>query len=188
MTMDNLALFEAMDEQTAVRFTGRLNVLDRLSRQLIGVVIVKEGEVLRCDYRGAFGLKAFYNMAIESAQLVLQDFVVEPEIIADDAREIFYPYPVLKARALEAIQQYMQYSAQRPPGHLRLMVRSDFISAKTDPVTDSEFQVLCSITEWGKVEDLYRNCPLQDYEITKALVQLRKKEAIKTLGVRTPGQ
>lgn len=188
MEMENLALFEAMDEQTAVRFTGRLNVLDRLSRQLIGVVILKEGEILRCDYRGVFGLKAFYNMAIESAQLVLQDFVVEPEIINDDAREIFFPYPVLKARALQAIEQYMIYSSQRPPGYLRLMVRPDFIAAKSDPVSDSEFRVLCSITEWGKVEDLYRNCPLQDYEITEALVHLRKKDAIKTVAVRTPGQ
>lgn len=188
MDMENLALFDSLDEQTSVRFTGRLNVLDRLSRQLIGVVILKDGEILRCDYRGVFGLKAFYNMAIESAQLVLQDFVVEPEIITEDLREIHHPYPVLKARSAEAIERYMMYSSHRPPGQLRLMVRSDFLAHKNDLISDTEFRVLCSITEWSKVEDLYRNCPLQDYEITEALVHLRKKEAIKTVAVRTAGQ
>jgi len=188
MMMENLALFDSLDEQTAVRFTGRLNVLDRLSRQMIGVVVIKDGEVLRCDYRGVFGLKAFYNMAIESAQLVLQDFVVEPEIISEELREIHYPYPVLKARAREAIERFTNYASHRPPGHLRLMVRPDFLDQKQDAVSDAEFRVLCAITEWSKVDDLYRNCPLQDYEITEALVHLRKKEAIKTVAVRTAGQ
>lgn len=188
MNMENLPLFDSLDEQTSVRFTGRLNVLDRLSRQLIGLVILKDGEILRCDYRGVFGLKAFYNMAIESAQLVLQDFVVEPEIIGTDLREIHFDYPVLKARAKQAIERFMQHSAHRPPDALRLMVRPDFISTKQDPISDTEFRVLCSLTEWSKVEDLYRNCPLQDYEITEALVNLRKKEAIKTIALRAPGQ
>lgn len=188
MEIEVLPLFESLDEQTAVRFTGRLNVLDRLSRQLIGVVILKEGEILRCDYRGVFGLKAFYNMAIESAQLVLQDFVVEPEIITNEVQEIHFSYPELKAGALDSIERFKTYAGHRPPGELRLMVRPDFLSIKKDPITDIEFRVMCAITEWSKVEDLYRHCPLQDYEITEALVHLRKKEAIKTVAVRVAGQ
>jgi len=187
MEVENLPLFESLDEQTSVRFTGRLNVLDRLSRQMIGLVILKDGEVYRCDYRGVFGLKAFYNMAIESAQLYPQDFIIEPEIINNEDREIHFTYPVLKARTQEVISRYMQHSSHRPPNHIKLMIRPEFIRASEGRVGDAEFRVLCALTEWSKVEDLYRNCPLQDYEITEALVELRKKEALKVVAPRTPG-
>lgn len=186
--MDNLSLFNSLDEQIAVRFTGRLNVLDRMSRQMVGLVILKDGEIYRCDFRGSYGLKAFFNMAIENAQLIQLDYIVEPEIINDESREIYLSYEELKVQSAEAIERYMKYSSQRPPANLRLMIKSEFMAPNREELRDIEFRVLCTLTEWNKVEDIYRNCPLQDYEITEALVDLRRKDAIKTIALRTTEQ
>lgn len=186
--MDDLSVFNSLDEQTAVRFTGRLNILERISRQMVGLIILKDGEIYRCDFRGSYGLKAFFNITIECAQLIQLDFIVEPEIISDDSREIYLSYEDLKTQSVEAIDKYVQSSTQKPPLSLRLMIRSDFLSPDREELSDTEFRVLCTLTEWSKVEDIYRNCPLQDYEITEALVDLRRKEAIKTIALRSTEQ
>jgi len=83
MSIPDIPLFRSLDEQTLVGFTGRVNVLDRLTHQMLGVVILKDGQIFRTQYRGVSGLKAFYNIVIEGAQLVPQEFVVEPEIIEE---------------------------------------------------------------------------------------------------------
>lgn len=155
---------------------------------MVGLIILREGEIYRCDFRGSYGLKAFYNIAIECRQLIQLIFIVEPEIISDDSREIYLSYDELKTQSLEAIEKYVKSSNQRPPSHLRLMIRSDFLSPNREELSDSEFRVLCTLTEWSKVEEIYRNCPLQDYEITEALVDLRHKEAIKTIAIRSSEQ
>ena len=180
-----IALFSMLDEQTLVNFTGRVNVQDRQTHQHLGVVILKDGQVLRCQYRGVLGLKAFYNIVIEGVQLVAHEFIVEPEIIDERDRQIHYPYSVLKNKASEVLARYQQVAPHRPPGHVRLLPCESFLSLEGE-VSEAEFTVLCSLTEWSRVEELYRHCPLLDYEITEALVSLRKKEALRVISARSP--
>jgi hypothetical protein len=177
----DLPLLNCLDEQTTVGFTGRVNVLDRHTRQLLGVVILKDGQVHRCRYLEQRGLRAFHTLVLESVQLVPMDFVVEPEIVDDDNREIPFPYSVLRQRSLVAVEKFLAVAAQRPPAHVKLLIRSDFLESR-EPVSNAEFQVLCSLTEWSRVDELYKNCPLLPHEITESLVTLRKKKALKVLG------
>ena len=162
MDLENLPLFNSLDEQVVVGFTGRLNVLDRFSRQMWGVVVMKDGEIYGCQYRGAHGLKAFLNMCVESAELLPQDFVVEPEIIEEDCREFYFSYNQLKEETLQMLENHFKVVQHRPPDQLRLMVRSDFLRSSQDTISAQDFQVLCDLTEWNKVEDLYRNCKIAE--------------------------
>jgi hypothetical protein len=180
----NIPLLTVLDEQTLVAFTGRVNVLDKLTHQMLGVVVLREGHIFRCQYRGAQGLKAFFNIVIEGAQLVPQELIVEPEIIDERDRQIHYPYSVLKSKTSEVLKRYQAVAHLRPPSQVKLLPRATFLDSD-DEVTDTEFQVLCTLTEWSQVDDLYRHCPLLDYEITESLVSLRRKEAIQVVSTRT---
>lgn len=183
MTIE-IPLFRSLDEQTMVGFTGRINILERTSHQMLGVVILREGQVYRCHYRGAAGLKAFYNAVIEGAQLVPQDFIVEPEIIEEKDRQIHYPYSVLKNKTGEVLKRYQAVAGKRPPDHVKLIAKAAFLEAQSE-VSEAEFQVLCALSEWSSVKDLYQHCSLLDYEITEALVSLRQQEALSVVAPRT---
>lgn len=145
---------------------------------------MKDGEIYACLYRGAHGLKAFHTMCAESAELVAQDFIVEPEIIDEEEREIHLTYPQLKEKAQEMLENHFRSTQQRPPGDLRLVPRADFLRDSDESVSQQDFQVLCDLTEWSKADDLYRNCALADHQITESLVNLRKKQAIKVVALR----
>jgi len=179
-----IPLLTVLDEQTLVAFTGRVNVLDKITHQMLGVVILREGQIFRCQYRGVQSLKAFYNIVIEGAQLVPQEFIVEPEIIDESDRQIHYPYSVLKAKTADVLKRYQAVAHLRPPPMVKILARSSFLDSD-DEVTEAEFQVLCTLTEWNQVEDLYRHCPLLDYEITESLVSLRRKEALQVVSARS---
>jgi hypothetical protein len=177
----DLPLLDCLDEQTAVGFTGRINVLDRHTRQLLGVVILKDGNVHRCRYHEHTGLRAFHTLVLESVQLVPMEFIVEPEIVDDDNRQIHFPYSVLRQRSLATVERFLAVAAHKPPAHLKLLVRADFLESQV-PVSNAEFQVLCALTEWSRVDELYQNCSLLPHEITESLVALRKKNALKVVG------
>ncbi|MBY0516114.1 MAG: hypothetical protein K2P81_04355 [Bacteriovoracaceae bacterium] len=176
-----IPLFLSLDEQVLVNFTGRVNVLDRLTHQMLGVVVLKEGQVYRCQYKGVMGLKAFYNIVVEGAQLQPQEFIVEPEIIEEKDRQIHFPYSVLKNKTAEVLSRYQAVSRMRPPDNVKLMAKAEFLTSRDD-VDEAEFQVICALSEWNSVKDLYIHCPLLDYEITESLVSLRKKNALQVIG------
>lgn len=184
MSIAEIPLFKSLDEQTLVSFTGRINILDRTSHQMLGVVILREGHIYRCLYRGATGLKAFYNAVIEGAQLVPQEFIVEPEIIEEKDRQIHYPYSVLKNKTNEVLSRYQAVAGKKPPDHVKLLAKASILEEGAE-VTEAEFQVLCALSEWSSVKDLYQQCPLLDYEITEALISLRKQDAITVVAPRT---
>lgn len=179
-----IPILQALDEQCLVSFTGRLNILDKITHQLLGVVVLKDGHIFRCQYRGIHGLKAFYNLVIEGAQLVAQDFIVEPEIIEESDRDIHYPYTVLKTKGLEALARYEAVAHQRPPADVKLLAKATFLDSDYE-VSDAEFTVLCALSEWSLVGDLYRHCSLLDHEITESLVSLRRKEALQVIVPRS---
>lgn len=184
MDIAEIPVFKILDEQTLVAFTGRINLLERLTRQMLGVIVLREGVVYRAHYRGAQGLKAFYNIVLEGAQLVPQDFIVEPEIIEEKDRQIHYPYSVLKQKTLEVLKRFNAVAGLRPPDHVKLVAKPSFLEAEGD-VSEAEFQVLCALAEWSSVRDLYLKCTLLDYEITEALVSLRNQNALSVIAPRT---
>lgn len=180
-------LIEIIEEQIAVGFTGKINVLSGTTKQLLGHLIFYEGDFIHITYRVARGLKALSSLVIDEIEHISLDFIVEPEIIAEQERSIFYPFSKLKEKLQTILTEYNEVKDQRPPDGIKLLVNSSILSADTE-LTEAEFSLLCTMSDVNKVEDIYKNSELLDYEITKSLVTLRKKNAIKVVGPsKNPG-
>ena len=172
-----------IEEQLAVQFTGKVNILATFNRQFLGHIIFKNGEIIQVVFNGHSGLKAFYRLLIQEHSLQSFDYVVEPELVDDKERQIHYPYSVLKAKISGVVKAHQDSLKLRPPENIRILIDSKFISENT-PVSCDEFDVLSSLTEWNNPYEIYQHCALMDHEITLALVSLRKKGALKILAPR----
>jgi hypothetical protein len=178
-----LKILSIIEEQIAVQFTGKVNVLSVVNRQYLGHVLFKDGEILQVFFRGQESLKAFYQLLIQDFNLQPFDYVVEPEVVEESARKIHYPYSVLKKKLNAVLKDYQNSLKFRPPENVKIIADATFLSG-TEAISPEEFEVLSILTEYNSVFDIYRHCPLLDHEITMALVSLRKKSALKILSAQ----
>lgn len=167
-----------IEEQLAVEFTGKVNVLSAQTRQFLGHILFRNGEVIQVKFQGHKGIKAFYQLIIQEYTLQSFSYVVEPEIVEEKERQIHYPFSVIKNKMSGVLKQYRESIKLKPPGNVKIIVEAEFIRSKL-PLTHVEFEVLETLTEWNKADDVYQHCQLMDHEITLALVSLRKKGALK---------
>jgi hypothetical protein len=179
----NQFLIPILDEQTSVGFTGKVNVLEEKTSKLLGSVYIYEGELYDVEYNEVHGLKAFYNLCIDEFDHA-QDlkYIVEPELVQRE-QLIKYPFSVLKRKAAEVVTNFKEQRAQRPPKNLKLMIEPSFVDTGEE-VTEAEYSLMCTLSDFNLVDDLYKHSPLLDYEITMALVSLRKKNALRVIKKR----
>jgi undecaprenyl pyrophosphate synthase len=109
--------------------------------------------------------------------------VVEPEVVDEKERQIHYPYAVLKNKLQEVLKLYKESIKLRPPENVKILSEASFLTSN-EAVSPEEFEVLMTLTEWTNPNDIYRQCPLLDHEITQALVSLRKKGALKIIAAQ----
>lgn len=170
-------LIHILDEQISVGFTGKVNVLDPFTKQMLGSVYMFEGELIHTKYKSILGIKAFFNLCIDEFENVELNYIVEPELIDLNSRSIHYPYSVLKRKIAEVVENFRASKENRPPDHIKILIRPEFIGLGED-VTGAEFDLLNTISDYNRVGDIYKYCSLLDYEITNCLVSLRKKNAL----------
>jgi hypothetical protein len=177
----DLKILSIIEEQVAVGFTGKVNVLSRTNRQYLGHLLLKEGEVIQAVYQHGRGLKAFFQLVIDEFSLKALDYVVEPEIVDEKERQIHQPLPVLKDKLQQVLKDHRDTIKLRPPQNLRILIQARFLDDQ-HLVTPEEFDVLNTLAEWNRPNDVYRHSPLLEHETTLALVGLRKKGALKIIG------
>jgi hypothetical protein len=180
-------VLNTIEEQMAVQFTGKVNILATFNRQFLGHILFKNGEVIQVRFNGLQGLKAFYHLIIQEYSLQSFAYVVEPELVDEKERQIHYPFAVIRNKLNDVIQKYKESLKFRPPDNIKILLDAEFLEDSL-PVSIQEFEVLSALTEWNTPFDLYQQCPLLDHEITLALVSLRKKGALKILAPRTDAQ
>lgn len=180
MSEVEIKLLNSLEEQIAVQFTGKVNVLSKFNRQYMGHILFKDGEIIQVIFQELKGLKAFYKLVIEEFSLQSYSYVVEPEVVEERDRQIHYPYAVIRNRVAGVLKQYRNSIKFRPPENVKIVANAEFLD-DTVPVTYQEFEVLKTLTEWSKTFDIYQHCPLLDHEITIALVGLRKKGGLKII-------
>lgn len=176
-------ILETIEEQVIINFTGKINVLNPDSKQTLGVVLLIDGNLVNTKYLGSQGIKAFYNLCIDENLGKEFDVIVEPEIIGKHERKIDHPFSVLKRRMYEMVSKYKDAMKNRPPNNLKLILIPDFIRSQEE-VSGEEYSLMCTMSDYNLVSDIYKHSPLLDYEITNALVMLRKKNAIKVVQVK----
>lgn len=172
-------LFHLLDEQASVGFTGRVNILHSDTKGIFGSISMLEGDVVAASFKGLNGLKAYYSLIADVANSQMLQFIVEPEIFSG-AREISYPYNVLKLKAGEVMALTLKNQKLRPQDSIKLLIDPNFITSG-DMVSGDEYSLLTTISDYNLVKDIYKNSELLDYQITNALVSLRQKKALKVI-------
>jgi hypothetical protein len=172
-------LIEVLQEQASFGFTGKINILSKDNGQFLGVIYLKDGLIVGSQLKDLKGKKALLKMIFDDVEANENfRFIVEPEIIAPEMMSVKITFEEIKQEAQTHFQQYVSAKKLRPPSHLKLVIDPEIIVSKDD-ITSQEFDVLSVISEWCNVVDIYKYSKLMDFEVTHALVSLRKKRAIK---------
>lgn len=180
----DLRIMSTIEEQIAVRFTGKVNILSTFNRQYLGHLLFKDGEVIQVIFSNHKGLKAFYQLIIQEYALQNFQYVVEPEVVEEKERQIHYPFAVIRNKMADVLKQYRESLKLKPPENVKILIDAEFLY-DTLSVTPHEFEVLDTLTEWSNPNDIYQHCGLLDHEITLALVGLRKKGALKIIAPKS---
>ncbi len=172
-------LLEVLKEQASFGFTGKVNLLLLNSGQFYGVVYLKDGFVVGANVGNLKGKNALYKMIFEDVDSQVNcKFVVEPEVISEINCSMKINFDQIKNEAQNMFQKYIQAKKLKPAPELRLVIDPEVI-VNHEMITADEFDVLTILTEWCKVSDIYKYSKLMEFEVTNALVSLRKKRAIK---------
>ena len=172
-------LIEVLKEQASFGFTGKVNILSRESGQFLGVIYQQEGMLVGAQIKELKGRKALLKMIFDDVESNQHfKFIVEPELLSPESMTIRMSFEEVKNEAQGHFQEYIAAKKLRPAGNLKLVINPEIIVSK-DEITPQEYDVLAVITEWCNVSDIYKYSKLMDFEVTHALVSLRKKRAIK---------
>src|SRR5690606_13462677 len=124
-------LMSVVEEQIAVQFTGRVNVLSTFNRQYLGHILFKSGEVIHATFQQMQGLKAFYHLIIQEYSLQSFDYVVEPEVVDENERKIHYPFAVIRNKLADVLKNYKKSVSLRPPENVRILLSSKILEDST---------------------------------------------------------
>jgi hypothetical protein len=172
-------LMEVLKDQSAFGFTGKVNLLLASNGQFQGVVYQHEGAMIGALYGQLKGKKALYKMIFEDVETSENfKFIVEPELIAPELFTMNMSFDAVKLEAQAIYQKYVQAKKLKPSLSLRLVVDPEII-VNLEEITSDEFDILSVLAEWCTVADIYKYSKLMEFEVTNALVSLRKKRAIK---------
>jgi hypothetical protein len=176
-----MSLLSTINEQVAFGFSGRINVLLRNNEQLVGVVFQYEGKVIGSTSGKLKGKKALFNLIFEDVDSIDKfKFVVEPEIIGPTSFMYELNFEEIKSFAEAQYPEFLKAKKLRPPNHLKLLINPEIV-VNHEEISADEFSVMEILTEYSSVNDVYHYSTLLEFEITNALVLLRKKKAIKVL-------
>ena len=107
-------------------------------------------------------------------------FVSEPDLVLSSDHVFEMSESQFLKFKNDYFEQFDELSKLRPNDNLKLVVDNHNFSFSST-LNKSEFDVLCSIVEYSVVKDIYENCDLLDFDITTALISLRKKGVLKVL-------
>ena len=182
--MNHSKLLRAVNEQAGIMFTGRINILSSFNHQFLGAVLMINGEILSSQYKKFKGLKSLISVVIdESKQQGGFSFVVEPELVTEEIRNIYISNSIIFKKILEAFNLHEKLSSQKPPSHLRLQLVPSFFNERPE-IDQDEFEMMNLISEEEYVDLIYQNDSFLEYEVTKLLMSLRQKEIIKVISVK----
>ncbi|MEA9354846.1 hypothetical protein SHI21_01445 [Bacteriovorax sp. PP10] len=172
-------LIEVLKEQASFGFTGKVNVLSKENGQFLGVIYQQEGMIVGAQLKELKGKKALLKMIFDDVESnELFKFIVEPEVLSPENITLKITFEEVRKEAQGHFQEYLSAKKLRPAPHLKLVIDPEII-VSIESITPQEFDVLSVITEWCNVSDIYKYSKLMDFEVTHALVSLRKKRAIK---------
>ena len=172
-------LEEIIEEQITVEFTGKIQLLHHLDYSSLGYISFKDGRILDAKFENKTGDKAFISAMIHEKRCKM---IIEAEF-GEQKKTITKNYRQLIEAFEEALINHKYYEHFSVPAGIKLKVNPGFIQ-RGSSLTHSEYAVLLGLAKTG-YENLFRDLNMLDYEITKNLISLRKKGALKTVAKRS---
>ena len=162
-------------------FTGKINILYQDNGQFVGEIFMIEGNLVHACYKGMQGKRPLFYLAFDDERKKdLFRYVPEPEIIGPRHISFNFSFGEFERLYTDFLTRHKKALNLRPPDHLKLRVNPEFI-AKGDTVESEELEVLSTIVSYNQVDSIYHHASLKEFEVTLALVSLRKKNAILVL-------
>jgi hypothetical protein len=181
------AILNFLEENFAFSFTGKVNLLKKDNGQFIGVIMQENGFIVNAacgELKGRSAIGKMLRMA--QVQPFLFKIIVEPEIISAGDSVFKMSLEDLYAFIKDYNSQQDEMSKLKPPPNMKILIRGEFI-VEGAQITADEFETMLVAVDYAKVAEIYNNCPLPEPYITKALIDLRKKGAIKVISVDNLG-
>lgn len=173
-------LIKLLSENFSFLFSGRVNILSKVSKQYLGAIIQSDGKIVNAKYLNLSGRKALASILMELKTSKDFSFVSEPEVVTpcDHIFEMT-ENQFLKFKN-DYFEQFEELNKLRPRNDLRIDINPQNFNFLIG-INKSEFDVLCDIIDHGVVEKIYYNSDLLDFDITTALISLRKKGLLRVL-------
>lgn len=173
------SLLEVLKEQSSFGFTGKVNLLLSSNGQFYGVAYLQDGYIVGATCAQLNSRKALFKMVFEDVESQSQfKFIVEPELVAANHISMKLGFDEVKTEAQKIYQKYVTAKKLKPSMNLRLVIDPEII-VNSEEISPEEFDILSVLSEWCVVADIYKYSKLMEFEVTNALVSLRKKRAIK---------
>ena len=176
-----MKIISIIEEQSIFGFTGKINLLLRNNHQYLGAIFLINGNVVHAQLGNIRGKHALLNFLFEAFDNESKfKYVIEPEVVDIKIASFNYSPQQLIKKINILSHKYQQTSRLRPPDNLRVILSGEFI-LEGPQVTPQEFELMCTISDYNKISEIYQNCPLYHFEITSRLVSLRKNRALKVI-------
>jgi len=173
-------LIKILGENYSFLFSGRVNILSKVSKQYLGAIIQSEGRIVNAKYLSLSGKKALASILMELKGSKVFSFVSEPEVVLSSDHVFEMSEGQFLKFKNDYFEQYEELNKLRSSNDLKLIVDPNNFNFNLG-LSKGEFDVLCSIIEHSIVGDIYRRSDLLDFDITTALISLRKKGILKVL-------
>ncbi|MCK5883592.1 MAG: hypothetical protein KAG61_07885 [Bacteriovoracaceae bacterium] len=174
-----MELLAKIDEQRSSRFSGKINVLKKENGQFLAAVFLVDGRVVGGSYQQRTGENALFSMLCDGLGQGMR-YIVEPEVISDRDQLICLTAGEIQKELRLISAELPRLKGQIPPLQLHLLICSAFIIEGAE-LGLNQFDILTTISDYSKVEDIYRFSPYHVGSTTRALVSLRKMGALKVI-------
>lgn len=174
-------LIKILSENFSFLFSGRVNILSKVNKQYLGAIIQSDGKIVNAKYLNLAGRKALASILMELKTSKAFSFVSEPEVV----NSTDHVFEMTEGQFLrfknDYFEQFDELNKLRPRNNLKLDINSEKFNFSMS-ITKSEFDVLCGIIDYNIVQEIYKHSDLLDFDITTALISLRKKGLLRVLG------
>lgn len=173
-------MIKTISDQVRLAFTGRINILTKDTGKYLGRIVLREGLIVFSQFKDTMGKPSLYRCLIEDLEEDHLRFAVEPEVVGDNEVIFSLEYVEFVDTGQKIFQSYKSAKKYKPPGHIKLILDPGFV-AKGQPVSYVEFELMCTISDFSRVSDIFNESKLLEYQINNALVSLRQKGALKVV-------
>lgn len=169
-------LLAIITEQSAIQFTGRINILGA-QKELLGHISLYKGNLVNARRLGRSNVEHLYYFGFLDLDGSGQSYIVEPEVIAKEERLFELSEDGFKQNLSKYYSEYQKIKKLRPPESIKLLAKPSFLPV-LKAIHPEEFDLLSVITTYPSVKDIYFYSPFSPLKTTKLLVALRKLDAI----------